>query len=117
MMTYYEMNKELNNLRDALAEVTYTDHPYIGKAVRCEGHGVFVETNELVVKHRHEAHPVLTGADREAALRRVAELEALTADERARRAEAAKAKRYRKELAELIDRKAYLERWLAEHER
>ena len=115
-MTYNQTLKEIDRLTALLNATNSIDVPYLGRKVVCEGHGMFHETNEVVLKYRTISAPALNANAREELQRTIDALEATIKDERERRAKVAKAKRYRKELEELNARKAYLEKWLEENE-
>ncbi len=115
-MTYNQTVKTINALYELLNAKTVTEIPYIGTKTICEGHGTFRNTNELCVKYFRAENPSLTGKDRAKIEKTIKTLEDSIKEEKERRANVAKAKRYKKELEELNNRKAYLEKWLAEYE-
>ena len=114
-MTYNQTVKTINALYEMLNSKTVTEIPYIGTKTVCEGHGMFRETNDLCVKYHRTENPAITGKKRAEIEKTIKILEDSIKEEKERRANIAKAKRYKKELEELNNRKAYLENWLKEH--
>ena len=111
--TEYNATKKLIN--DLYAEIQKAERTEVGykieEAVRCDGHGIFVPTGEF--------HKVPVYGDKKRIAELTEQIATLETDEylafeKAERNKA-KEKRYRKELAELNKRKAYLEKWLAEN--
>lgn len=113
-MTKNEIKKAIAELNDRIA---FTGHYEIEKCeqVRMDGHGMFVGTGVYVSKEiwKPDFEKI---AEIKAEINRLAnlyrELYGAKEEEQARKA---KIKRYEKELKELEERKAYLEKWLAEN--
>lgn len=117
---YNEIKKEIEKL-EALKKnaVVYTETTK--EIVATEGHGIFVNTGryEVVGEWKTDKNKVAEIEKEIAELKNLDTYKDGKTKEEAKeieRAKRAKAKRYRKELAELENRKAYLEKWLAENE-
>ena len=113
-MTKNEIKKAIANLNDQIA---FAGHCEIEKCemVRVEGHGMIAGTGVYIDKKvwKPDLEKI---AELKAEIDRLNklyyELYGAKEEERARKA---KIKRYEKELKELEERKAYLEKWLAEN--
>lgn len=109
-MTYNQTVKEIKRLYE-LKNQAYDEVTFIQQKNVCEGHGMFRPTEVL---HKVTERVPRT-AEQDAIQKQIDALEATIYDEKERRFIKAKRKRYEKELAELKDRMAYLEKWLAEN--
>ena len=113
-MTKNEIKKAIETLNNKILEAGhYEIRPQ--EIVKAEGHGMFYGTGVYVSKEvwKPDFEKI---AEIKAEINRLAnlyrELYGAKEEERARKA---KIKRYEKELKELEERKAYLEKWLAEN--
>lgn len=109
---YNAIKKTITHLNIQIQKAEHTEVGYeMEEKFRCNGHGIFIPTGEF--------HKVPVYGDKKRIAELTEQIAALETDEylafdKAERNKA-KEKRYRKELAELNKRKAYLEKWLAEN--
>ena len=115
-MTYNQTVKKINELKKLLNAKAETEIAYVAPKTICEGHGIFRDTNEVCLKYKTVGTTIITGKNRVELQKMIDALEDSIKDEKERRAKEAKAKRYKKELEEINQRKAYLEKWLAENQ-
>ena len=109
-MTYNQTVKEIKRLYE-LKEQAYDEVTFIQQKNICEGHGMFRPAGPLYkVTER-----VPRTAEQDAIQKQIDALEATIYDEKERRYIKAKRKRYEKELVELKNRMAHIEKWLAEN--
>ena len=114
-MTKAEKNAKIEELEREALRCTKLVEKW-GRDVECVGHGQFVEHGEMKLVREFE-----TDCEKyNAIMAQIREIETAYYEEHKEAIEQHRLKdkirRYKKELAELEERKAYLEKWLAENE-